>query len=859
MEKEERRRRANAYKKEFLKKFQLPKNSCNVSIYDKAGPILKFLAWPANPPEEIDEAVFVATTNSLYLLTFMPFEDRRDKSELLKRFKSLLYSFGIYERKFHDPLKYYFVYIIKTYMKKRKNNCINIKDLEKEIQNECNMKKLYDITVVELMDFLQYPYNRMKLFNLQTQENSKIYSVDGKKHKIRGVAGSGKTTALAYRACESALLGKKVLFTYFNKSARCNIIEKLLSLLYKREINMYESLEENVEKVFKNVEVIHFHRLISDLKRKFVYNNHYKLRASSELSELCEKSHYKFEVCLKNADDLLLTIAEDISKLVQKRETEISSNVKHAREIIEEIIDDVVNKKRTFIMNALLCEKESYLRHFKNVLLLLYKPDNLNGYIQKEMNDIFKNNHKSSIERYDEMLEIIKDTIDVNSYQWLKHNAIDDVAEILKINDENKICSSEKFMSIVKNYSWIDEKSFCWYIKYVASFKEDRSIVVLTYLMRQWYKNWLYTSLISKNPQDFIRDFLKFYEGYYKIFKKPPNYERILMHELELNGIDRDEEEIYSNTGKKNKHLYSAIYVDELQDFEEEWFKFIENTLKADESVDFVVAIDPSQNIYKRKRWWNKYFKGRYMELPDMKKSFRMPKEIASLANELVKDEDDAIRVVSKVSNEGAYVKWKNLATSEGIVDEVYSIIERLKSDGERFTVVLTADRASAYLIHHFLMNEFNTKLWMSWDELSEFEIKSALKKHYPTVVYKGRTISVPDEVVVGDFVAFKNDYDKLIDDENLPNSIHHDMETNLFCLKKYLGYEGILVSTIKYYKGYEADNVIVVITDTIKISNKDVYAAVTRARKNLFVLNYRKEYEYLEDFVNRIQERKKL
>jgi len=252
----------------------------------------------------------------------------------------------------------------------------------------------------------------------------------------------------------------------------------------------------------------------------------------------------------------------------------------------------------------------------------------------------------------------------------------------------------------------------------------------------------------------------------------------------------------------KNFNRFDAIIIDEGQDFEEKWYNFIIDFLN--ENNELLFAVDKKQNIYNKNLNW---VKGRWGNLLDQ--GYRIPKEHVKIINNFSKEflnlSDDNIDnslILPPDDNQPTLLPmipkpvWKNVSNFDDVKNQIYHWLKKL-------------------------VNEFSMK--------------------------KSDIVILVDKNIEG--IAIKN----FIQDKLQINSImdiFSSSSTFIGRLKKTrfrINSPYLKMSTIHSFKGWESRNVIVVIPENKKIDSQ-LYAALTRVRENLIVINQNKRYQKFGD-----------
>jgi len=270
--------------------------------------------------------------------------------------------------------------------------------------------------------------------------------------------------------------------------------------------------------------------------------------------------------------------------------------------------------------------------------------------------------------------------------------------------------------------------------------------------------------------------------------------------------VEKIEESSYKNKIKKD-YLFDAILIDEGQDFEWEWYKFLCKFLS--DRDELLLACDKAQNIYKRKLDWiynmkGTKFRGRWGEL---KTIYRFPLKIARFANSFSKTfniyQDVVYEKVVPLFDQPDIIEWRNI----------------------------------------------NYKDWLQEVYVAFNEIKEILKK-------KGK--GHPSDIVI--LLSSHNEGLMAVEFfEKINIEVNHVFQRRAGITQKISFYPGdsrLKMCTIHSFKGWEAQHVILLIPKEWKENeNLDalIYTAITRTQKNLIVLNCNKRYHSFGESLRKV------
>lgn len=292
--------------------------------------------------------------------------------------------------------------------------------------------------------------------------------------------------------------------------------------------------------------------------------------------------------------------------------------------------------------------------------------------------------------------------------------------------------------------------------------------------------------------------------------------------------FDSYENNDFFNNARSHKK-YSAIFIDEVQDYTTEWLRIVMQNFLIEPNGELVVFGDPKQNVYHRPLDTNGDIRlgvigGQWNRQLTTSRRFTNP-YLAKLASAFQKQfmpshPTDTISTDNKLENTLNfqvlnYIDLRSVCSSNALIDNITNIISNDNNESRDFVVLAST-----------------TKLLRNIDYL-----------------YRNKT-NEPTETT---FIS-KETLDKLkeihkVTDEKTANwKFHRDFEaiertrkqlftTDKRCLK---------ISTIQSFKGWESPSVIVILendflskgTNFDSMSPQAIYTAITRARENLYIIN---------------------
>jgi len=268
-----------------------------------------------------------------------------------------------------------------------------------------------------------------------------------------------------------------------------------------------------------------------------------------------------------------------------------------------------------------------------------------------------------------------------------------------------------------------------------------------------------------------------------------------------------------SENGDCQKYdLYDAILIDEGNDFYVEWYEMLKKFLSANNEL--VICFDLNQNIYKRDlSWVDARYKGNKEILKEFTKNkiiylnkiFRNKSPLQFLSD-LFAREFHLLDTKVKLEHPGVFfdgvIKWKNITNDNfpflNYVKDAFNLLRTRGEHASDIAILVSNKEIGWQIVHDFQKNKI--------------EVIPAL-----------------DTLKDGN-KRYKHSF--------------------------YLGVPKLKVSTIHSFKGWELENIILLIDSNFKINHELVYVGLTRSKKNLIVINYKEDYF---DFSKKLKQYKKL
>lgn len=279
-----------------------------------------------------------------------------------------------------------------------------------------------------------------------------------------------------------------------------------------------------------------------------------------------------------------------------------------------------------------------------------------------------------------------------------------------------------------------------------------------------------------------------------------------------------DRESFFDNATTHKR--YSAIFVDEVQDYTTEWLRIVMRNFLLPNG-EFVVFGDPKQNVYHRPTEektgdiklgviggvWNKELNtGRRFTNPRLA-TLATTFQAQFLSNQSV----DTINTTTGFENTlnfqiVTYYNMRGAFTMENLVSKLTEIIKNSNNEPKDFVVLASYSK---------LLQTIDSKYREITGEETEITFVSTEQYERLKKLHK-----VSDEHPAS--WKFNRDY------EALGRTRKQLFTTDKRCLK---------ISTIKSFKGWESPSVIIILDDNA-MDPEMMYTAITRARENLYIIN---------------------
>lgn len=274
---------------------------------------------------------------------------------------------------------------------------------------------------------------------------------------------------------------------------------------------------------------------------------------------------------------------------------------------------------------------------------------------------------------------------------------------------------------------------------------------------------------------------------------------------------------------------YSAIFVDEVQDYTTEWLRIVMQNFLLEPNGELVVFGDPKQNVYQRPLDTNGDIRlgvigGQWNRQLTTSRRFTNPC-LANLATafqtqfmaNLPSDDITTENIMSNTFNFQilTYIDMRQNNTTDALVSNIITIISNDSNEARDFVVLASSTK---------LLRNIDTLYRQRTNEQTEITFISteALEK-------LKQIHNVSDERAAN--WKFNRDF------EALDRTRKQLFTTDKRCLK---------ISTIQSFKGWESPSVIVILESDFALHNttfrpmspQTIYTAITRARENMYIIN---------------------
>ena len=274
---------------------------------------------------------------------------------------------------------------------------------------------------------------------------------------------------------------------------------------------------------------------------------------------------------------------------------------------------------------------------------------------------------------------------------------------------------------------------------------------------------------------------------------------------------------------------YSAIFVDEVQDYTTEWLRIVMQNFLLEPNGEFVVFGDPKQNVYQRPLDTNGDIRlgvigGQWNRQLSTSRRFTNPR-LANLATAfqsqfMANVPNDNITTENAMTNTFnfqilTYKDMRQNYTIDALLTNIIDIISNDNNEARDFVLLASSTK---------LLRGIDTLYRQKTNEETEITFISTEALNMLKQIHH-----VTDEKTAN--WKFNRDF------EALERTRKQLFTTDKRCLK---------ISTIQSFKGWESPSVIVILESDFALPNttyrpmspQTIYTAITRARENMYIIN---------------------
>jgi hypothetical protein len=491
------------------------------------------------------------------------------------------------------------------------------------------------------------------------------------------------------------------------------------------------------------------------------------------------------------------------------------------------LILNITNKRYWTTVNCAVYfhnTTEEILNHF---LLSQFQQDkyyrkNLSFFGLFGKNSLIKTNFEYHLDKigFSKKTDLFDEKLYVNFQRYLKApiHQIEDGKEIIYTNEQKELIRSE-----IRPRRKIRGTAGCGKTLVLAKravnahLRTGSRVLILTYNLS--LVNYI-RDRISDVREEFYWD--NFYIiNYHQFFKIEANN-----YNLVINSIKDWENVEFFEQAKNQIQKFEAVFIDEIQDYKQEWIDII-NRYFFHSETEWVVFGDEKQDIYLRKLRvrnipadWNR----------TLNKSYRFTGKIANIAIKFQKTyfdklyELDDIKILSTLDFETRILEYHFLKTHtvKNLYSLIYSVIEKHKIHSSDIGILCSTVEILREL-DFLIRTDKNEKTKTTFESQEEYElIVNSLKNDLI-----GSNLSESEKNK-----KIKKDLQGYLEHIRRGKKLHFWMKTGT-----------VKLSTIHSFKGWEIDTLFLFIENEEdkedEFTNAElIYTGITRARKNLIVFN---------------------
>lgn len=522
---------------------------------------------------------------------------------------------------------------------------------------------------------------------------------------------------------------------------------------------------------------------ISNNKKEITINGH-KYQSPIDIINLCQSS---IKDCI---EELLMSTIEN-----SKNFSLIKKAVVFSENTLKEVMDILGYKDNnvnfTFIFGKELIENRDVSQNLYSTIGFLYNNNAFDDVVKRKLAKIIS-----------------------PSWHFYQEGRID----MQPIGVQKRLSESSMTQQKISGVAGSGKTQVLAFRAVNAMKRTGGDVLVLTYNIT--LANYLKLRL-SEIREDFSWEKIDIYP-YHQFFRI-----RAAECQLHVEFSSYENEAFFANARDYKK--YSAIFIDEVQDYTTEWLHIIIRNFLLEPDGELVVFGDPKQNLYQRPLDTNGDIRlgiigGQWNRQLTTSKRFTNQR-LANLATafqiqfmeSLPTDDITPDNTLSNTLNFQVltYVDMRQNNSLEAIVDNIINIISNDNNEAKDFVVLASS-----------------TKLLRNIDSLYRLRTKEQTEITFISVETLERLKQI--HMVTDEKTAnwkFNRDF------EAIERTRKQLFRTDKRCLK---------ISTIQSFKGWESPSVIVILEGDIALHNtafrpmspQTIYTAITRARENMYIIN---------------------
>lgn len=502
---------------------------------------------------------------------------------------------------------------------------------------------------------------------------------------------------------------------------------------------------------------------------------------------------------------------------------------------IEELYKKSIrNKNQWATVNCAVYFHNATEQQLKNFLLADFQSEEFNGY-RKFVSyfGLWGNNSltKSNIDDFFTKIWLNKksyyfdDELYNSFYRYLKApvHQLEEGTEIIYTKEQQELIRSEvRPRRKVKGVAGSGKTLVLAKRAVNAHIRTGGKVLILTYNLS--LKNYIHDRISDVREEFYWSSF--YVTNYHQFFKTQANN-----YNLQITSLSDWQNTYFFEASKQQIQKFDAVFIDEIQDYLQEWIDLITRYFIHSES-EFVVFGDEKQNIYDRELDENnepivRTVSGTWNR--SLNTSHRFGSNIANIAIKFQKlffgqkYRPDELKVMSQIDFEKRIIEYHNFHSfnTQKLYDNIYKVLETNHIHSS--DVGILCSRVEILRGLDFLIRTSKREKTATTFESQE-EYESIRIEEVNKLIEKG----VAEEEIR--YHISKAMHDKLEDIRK--------MRKNHFWAKT----GTVKLSTTHSFKGWEIDTLFLFVEredDDVEFTNPElIYTGLTRAKKNIFIFN---------------------